>query len=194
MTIMPPSPKFILLSAGNSERMGTDKGLLNFHGIPWIIKQTKEAQVHCEELIVVANSQNISLYKTLLRHPKISFVLNPKAKSEIFDSIVLALKSTDFPVGAFLSPIDVPVSNSLVKKIKEIATTGMAAVPVYHQKKGHPVFLSHGLITRILSNEFSERRLDHILHHIEKDVVHIQTNEQSSILNFNTPEDWERIK
>jgi molybdenum cofactor cytidylyltransferase len=186
--------QFILLAAGNSSRMGTDKALLEFHGKTWIEHQALQIkQSECvERLILVDQPGKSFLYDRLMTHVaplgfQVHLAENKLQESQPFDSIRIGLEVVPRGQGCFISPVDVPLKSKLISQIwKQISADHQAVKPSYKHQGGHPIWLGPSAIEK-----FKEKpqRLDEFLAGLAVDYVDV--HDSRIRLNLNTPEEWQ---
>ncbi len=184
----------ILLAAGKSSRMGMPKGLVSFKNqtlLEFQIKRFAEAGGEYAFLILEKDqTQYHDFFKIIddqfeIAGIKITIITNDHTEWGPFYSLQLGLKSCG--ENALMTPIDSPLpSSGLINKI--IETTQLVALPLYQNKKGHPVFISMKFSSTLQKLSPNESRLDHILRDLDQ-LELIETEEQEVLLNLNTPSD-----
>jgi molybdenum cofactor cytidylyltransferase len=186
--------QFILLAAGSSSRMGTDKALLEFHGKTWIEHQALQIQKsECiERLILVDQPGKSFLYDRLMTHVaplgfQIHLAENKLKESQPFDSIRIGLEAVPRGEGCFISPVDVPLKSKLINQIWKQTDDGRQAVkPSYKHQGGHPIWLGPVAIEKFKDKP---QRLDEFLAGLTVDYVDV--HDSRIRLNLNTPEEWQ---
>lgn len=174
--------------------MGTDKALLEFHGQTWVEHQAAQIRASgcVEKLILVDQPGKSFLYERLMKHLDPSGFLfelaeNNQKDSQPFDSIRIGLSLVPEGHGSFISPVDVPLHQTILKLLwKECDAVKEAVKPSYHHQGGHPIWMSPKAIAKFKSHP---RRLDEFLAEIKVDFVEIQ--DERVRLNLNTPEEWQ---
>lgn len=186
--------QFILLAAGNSSRMGSDKALLEFHGKTWIEHQALQIQKSgcVDRLILVDQPGKSFLYDRLMAHVaplgfNIHLAENSKKESQPFESIHIGLEAVPKGEGCFISPIDVPLKSKLISQIWTGIQDGQQAVkPSYKHQGGHPIWLGPVAIEKFKDRP---RRLDEFFADLKVDYVDV--HDSRIRLNLNTPEEWQ---
>ena len=141
----------VIIAAGLSSRMGTFKPLLDFGNstvIETVIQTLQCADV--EKIIVVTGHCAETLEKQLSRYP-VTCVHNPYYKtSHMFDSALLGFQELYQKCYKILfSPADIPgYQPSTVQTLLE--SQSLLACPTYNEKKGHPLMMSHSVLTQLL--------------------------------------------
>lgn len=200
----------ILLAGGQSSRMGIPKGLVDYHGKPWLLEQLgrfetaggKEAVIvlgyHLERyferipwLRTTGNEELCPLNLT------VSVVVNQTPECGQFSSLQCAISvilGKDQP-GAFILPVDVPgplkavydrLSAALIHKINVV-------IPQYRSKGGHPVLLSRRFLGQLISLplESNEARLDLQIQGLSPErVARVRVSDAQVRLNINSSNDF----
>jgi len=185
---------FILLAAGNSSRMGTDKALLEFHGHTWVEHQAAQIRSSgcIEKLILVDQPGKTFLYDRLMSHVDptgflVEVAENNQKESQPYDSIRIGLEAVPKSHGCFISPVDVPLNRKLIAQLWQRCDPSKSAVkPSYHHQGGHPIWLSPETIAKFKAHP---RRMDEFL--AEQQVEFVEVHDSRIRLNLNTPEEWQ---
>ncbi len=191
----------IILAAGDSERMGIPKGILDYYGRPFLSRQIEcLAEIGFWEIIVVLGKDKDLYQEKILELNKTKITENPNPEEGQFSSIKYGLNEVleSHSSGVFILPLDVPCPNKEVWK--QIAFNlnlfdVSVLIPQYQGKKGHPVLLSEEFKNYLLSCDLNTR-LDHEIHKkINQGKARIiSVNDNNITLNINTPEEWEAFK
>jgi len=121
---------------------------------------------------------------------------NPHWEQGAFSSLQSGLSRViPCPAGALLLPVDVPgVSVDVFLRLLDPLHRAQgetsrpeAAVPVFRDRGGHPVWLSSRAIERVL-REPPTARLDHLLRALP--VARVEVSDPRVRINVNTPEEW----
>jgi len=190
----------VILAAGESKRMGTPKGLLDYKGKRFILSQVEKIQkMGLSKIIIVLGKSKEDYLQKAPEIKQYNIKTNPHPEKGIFSSIQIGLSGLSEDVfGVFILPVDVPCPQERVWKamLQNMKSSEVnVVVPSYEGKKGHPVLLSLGFIRYILACK-SDSRLDHEIHKQEKQqrVKIISVKDSTILLNLNTIEDWESFK
>lgn len=188
---------FILLAAGHGQRMGVNKALMSFQGEPWILFQLRQlAEIELTNIAIVTNpSSEAQLQSLLEKYPfPIQLLTNPDPSKGPFSSLQLAIAATSDD-SSFVSPIDVPLRVSTLKKLRQTWLQYNqldALIPAYKDHRGHPVILSADFQRRLLNmnQDDPHARLDFALKALPENKKRTLAIEDPFItLNLNTPED-----
>ncbi len=185
----------LILAAGNSSRMRTQKALLRFEDENTFLENTIETYIRfgVEQLGVVVSpllAQQIpTKIKSALRHPNVLLIINESPEKGRFSSIKLglsALKDCDY---CFLQNIDNPfIDQYLLNIIYEYKNKGGYTVPYFNDKGGHPILISNKIITYIKRTPDHNINLRHLLTLFQKVIVN--TGDHKILANINSPLDY----
>lgn len=199
------SPILILLAAGDSSRMGFPKGLLDYHGKPWILEQISRYQsVNKPKIIIVLGNDIQNYFEHINWFPKalntfydfnginIKILHNKNTELGAFSSLKWALSHTDKNSTILVQPIDVPLleNKNLATLIKVNKTI---VIPNCNAKNGHPVKLKPLFWNQLLNvNTIAKNaRLDFLIKESNlKDIYYLNVNDELIYSNMNTLNDW----
>lgn len=186
----------IILSAGNSSRMGTQKALLQFDENQTFIRKISETYLLAgiEQVIVVVNAElDVLIKKTISPlSEKIILVINAKPELGRFYSLQTGIKNLQPGNYCFFQNIDNPFTSA--KLLSELIIYKDAAdviMPAFRGKTGHPVLIGPSVIFKIFSEPDPGRRIDLFLK--KQNVKTIDTSDQNILVNINSQEDYLRL-
>ncbi len=181
----------VILSGGESRRMGSPKALLPYQGRPFLqhlLDITQHPKIEVRRVVLGAHTAAITASVRL--HPE-EIVINPEWEKGQLTSIHAALRSlpenTD---GMLLCLVDHPlVSANLVSEMIEkfYAARPPIVLPIYAGRRGHPVIFSSALYPELLAAPCHIGARAVVWAH-EQEILLIPTNEEGVILNLNDPE------
>ncbi|HNY10197.1 MAG TPA: nucleotidyltransferase family protein [Candidatus Wallbacteria bacterium] len=203
----------LVLAAGESSRMGTEKQLLTYRGRTFI-ERAIDGFIHAGiKSIAVVLGHKYELMKSRLKtsYPpailtmsdtEIIFAENASYKLGQFSSIrrgisaVCEKKSVDFYSGFMIQLIDRPtVEPETFKKLKEefLNSPKSIVIPSFEMHRGHPVCISSAYIGKILELADTSS-LREIINSNNEDIAYLNVCDPGIILNIDTPGEYEKIK
>ncbi|HEX8394861.1 MAG TPA: nucleotidyltransferase family protein [Longimicrobium sp.] len=143
----------IVLSAGQSRRMGEPKALLRAGGETFLARAVLALrQGGCDPVVVVTGPDEDAGARAIQAEARAlgaSVAVNPDPRSEQLDSLRIGLRALpDEAEGAAVSPVDIPdLSAGVVRRLVDaLRRTGAPiAVPVRDGKHGHPVLFGRAV-------------------------------------------------
>jgi len=185
----------IVLAAGRSRRMGTQKLLLPFRAstvIGHIVDQVLAGKV--EDTYVVVGSDEAAIAEALSDRA-VRLVRNPEPDAEMLTSVRRGLQAAPPECRAVLVVLgDQPgVSVELVDAlIGAYLTSGKGlVVPVYEGKRGHPLLLSMGYRDEVLTAH-DRVGLRGLLQAHPQDVLEVPASSSAATSDMDHPEDYVR--
>ena len=183
----------IILAAGESKRMKVPKMLLPFNGktmIEKVIENVIRSEVF--RILVVLGSYREEILGSI-SHLPVYHCFNENYRKGMLSSVQCGFKNLPADFEAVLVfPGDQPfiepeVINLIIKSYRE--TRNRIIVPVYVNKRGHPV-----LIDRIYADEINtleeNQGLRSLLELHPEDVLEVKTNSPGVLKDFDTKEDY----
>ena len=181
----------IILSAGESRRMGRPKALLACRGTTFLghlLRVTAHPAIGMRRVVLGAAADEI-LRATALA-PEVAVVNNEWQKGQL-SSIHAGLRS--LPEGAtdgvMLCPVDHPlISSHLVDLlVKAFRSQGKSIVmPTWQGHRGHPVIFAAKLYAELLAASADVGARAVVWEH-QSDIYELPTGEEGVVLNLNDP-------
>jgi len=202
---MPRSPSFaaVILAAGESSRMGTDKALL-----PWppsgagrvsrdtFLSAAIESFALSTDFVVIVAGKNEAAVAPVAYANAASVVINPDPDRGQFSSLQVGLhevlnRGRD---AAMITLVDrPPVSRATIQLLRDAFETApqnvWAIVPEFSGRHGHPILVGRELIEVFLQAPPSASARD-IEHRYQDRMQYIAVNDPFVALNINTPDDY----
>lgn len=183
----------IILSAGNSVRMGEHKALLRFDSDRNFIQKLTETYLLAgiEQVIAVVNSELFELINRskLTLSEKVLLVLNDNPESGRFYSLQTGVKCLKTGNSCFFQNTDNPfTSEELLKELILHKNEAEVIVPTFQNKAGHPVLISPLVLRGICDGIEYEVRIDAFLKKFTE--KKIEFSDSKILLNINTPDDY----
>lgn len=185
----------IVLAAGASARMGEPKALLKIGEKTFLqhIIDVLHSACILDNVIVLGNDA-VKIQNTLDWFQG-KVVINDNWQQGQLSSIIAGtnmLNGTDLH-GVMICPVDHPlISQSLLVDLLQTfwKSKKKIVLPVYNQKRGHPVIFSKELFDELkLAPMNIGARF--VVHQHSNDVAELVTTEEGVIQNIDTPEDYE---
>ncbi len=187
----------VILSGGASRRMGSPKALLDYQGRPFLehlLEITRHPQVGVRRVVLGAHAEPIAKSIALSAD---DIVVNADWQQGQLSSIQAAIRSlppdTD---GMLLCLVDHPlISAALVDQLiaEFYAAQKLIVLPVFEQRRGHPVIFSAALYDELLRASPATGARAVVWAH-GADVREVPTTEEGCVLNLNDPAAFERLK
>jgi CTP:molybdopterin cytidylyltransferase MocA len=187
----------VILSGGASRRMGSPKALLDYQGRPFLehlLEITRHPQVGVRRVVLGAHAEPIAKSIALTAD---DIVVNADWQQGQLSSIQAAIRSlppdTD---GMLLCLVDHPlISAALVDQLiaEFYAAQKLIVLPVFEQRRGHPVIFSAALYDELLRASPATGARAVVWAH-GADVREVPTTEEGCVLNLNDPAAFERLK
>jgi len=194
----------VILAAGDSTRMGTDKALL-----PWppgapgqasagtFLSAAIDSLSLFTEFVIVVAGKNISAIAPIVYAAGASLVINPEPARGQFSSLQVGLQEVlnRGRDAALVTLVDrPPVSAKTVQTLCDafaaaIARWKWAVVPQYAGKHGHPIALGREMIEVFLKAAPSSTARD-IEHQNSEHIEYVDLDDPFVIANINTPEEY----
>lgn len=183
----------IILSAGNSERMGGHKALLKFDSQKTFIQKITEVYLLAgiEQVIVVVNSELFKLINEsdLALSEKVQVVININPELGRFYSLQTGVKFLIPGNACFFQNVDNPfISEKLLNELIIHKDSADVIMPAYQKKSGHPVLISSLVVRKICEIRDHDSRIDFFLKGFE--VKNSETSDHTVLVNINSPEEY----
>ena len=202
-----PSFAGVILAAGESSRMGTDKALL-----PWppsAAGQTPSghtflsAAIHSFSLstdfIVVVAGKNEAALAPIVYANGASIVINPEPRRGQFSSLQVGLREllNRGRDAAVITLVDRPPARaatvqSLREAFEAAGNEVWAIVPEFSGKHGHPFLIGREMIEAFLHAPPTSTARD-IEHQHQDRIRYVAVDDPNVTLNINTPEDYANL-
>ncbi|MGN6735025.1 MAG: nucleotidyltransferase family protein [Candidatus Binatia bacterium] len=187
----------VVLSAGESSRMGRPKALLPIDGETFIerivvaLKQTRVGK------IIVILGHNASELQPKISHLPVEILINTDYKLGQLSSLQLAVRHLQLDRdcdGMLVHLVDHPyLTPALVQEMirRFYETKKRIIVPKFHGKRGHPVIFSRELFAELLSAPVDQGAKAVVNAH-RADTLEVETEEAGIALDIDTPELYEQ--
>lgn len=187
----------VVLAAGQGSRMGGGKLLLPL-GDATVIERTVQSLLFAsvKDLVVVVGVYGFAIERTLHKFP-IRFAVNPDPSSDMAESIRCGLKVLNpSEIEAFLIlPADMPLVSpetvsALIKSL--LGSDKSIVVPVFRNRRGHPVIFRAGLYERVL-NFHSPQGIRPLVHGDPSQVLLVEVEDEGVVADLDNWDDYRRL-
>lgn len=195
-----PSFCGVVLAAGASTRMGTDKALLPWADGTFLSGQVRALQPFTDLVIVVAGANAAAL--TPVVYAEAGFVaVNPQPELGQFSSLQIGLREVlnRGRDAAIIALVDrPPASRMTVAQLKarflDAYERGKwAVVPEFEGKHGHPIVVGRELIEAFLKAPATATARD-VEHEHQSRVEYVAVEDRLVVQNIDTPADYQAIR
>jgi molybdenum cofactor cytidylyltransferase len=183
----------VVLSAGESSRMGRPKALLPIDGqtfIEKIVAALKQAKL---EKIIVILGHNAPELEAKIAHLPVDILINADYKRGQLSSLQLAVRylQADLDCNGILVHLvdhpylDAALVEEMIRRFDE--SKSKIVVPNFHGKRGHPVIFSRELFPELLSAPMDQGAKTVVNAH-RAETLEIDTEEEGIAVDIDTPE------
>jgi molybdenum cofactor cytidylyltransferase len=188
----------VILSAGESSRMGRPKALLPIDGVRFIDKIITSLRLTRIGKIMVVLGHNAAEMRQKISDLQVDLVINPDYKQGQLSSLVAAIRSIETGDdaervdGILVHLVDHPYVNAdlvnlMIDRFYE--TKKLIVVPRYQNRRGHPVIFSRALFGELLAAPL-DRGAKAVVHAHREDTLEIDTTDEGAIIDIDTPEEY----
>jgi len=193
----------LILAAGESSRMGTDKALL-----PWppvegqsssqdtFLSAAIKSLAQSTDFVVVVAGGNESSFTPVVYAVGASIIANPNPSRGQFSSLQVGLREilNRGRDAAIITLVDrPPAAASTVQALREAFENTpnniWAVVPEFSGKHGHPFLAGREMIERFLREPVTGNARD-VEHRHHEHIQYVAVSDPFVALNINTPEDY----
>ncbi len=198
----------VILAAGESRRMGTDKALL-----PWppvtagqlpegtFLSAAIRSLMLSTDMVIVVAGKNAGTVAPIVYASGASLVVNPAPERGQFSSLQVGLREVlnQGRDAVVVTLVDrPPVSTTTVEKLctafgSAISRWKWAVVPQYEGRHGHPIVLAREMMEVFLKAPATANARD-IEHQHQEHIEYIDVDELLVTINVNTPEEYAALQ
>ena len=190
-----PTTGAIVLAAGKSRRMGTQKLLLPFAGrtmIGHVVAQVVASPVRHAVVVVGADRAAVS---AAVAGPGVAVVTNEDISGDMLSSIRCGLRALPAECDAVLVVLgDQPsVTPDLIARLTAAYAVGRGRiiVPAYDGRRGHPLLFAAAFREEVLAG-YDDLGLRGLLQAHERDVLEVPVADDGVVSDVDVPDDYRR--
>jgi len=188
----------VVLSAGESSRMGSPKALLPISGVPFIEEIVRALKGTKIDRIIVVLGHHAEEIQKRIAHLPVTFVVNRDYAKGQLSSLIVAIRSlaaektTEKVDGVLVHLVDHPfISPALVDHMIDrfYETKKLIVIPRCGGRRGHPVIFSSRLFPELLSAPL-EKGAKVVVHAHRDETLEIETDFAGVTIDIDTPEEY----
>ena len=186
----------VVLSAGESRRMGRPKALLPIDGSFFLERIVKSLQASKVAKILVVLGHNPGEIEAKIRHLPVTVLVNRDYAQGQLSSLIVAIRAleADKVDGMLVQLVDHPFvdperTNRMIERFYE--SNKLIVVPTFKGRRGHPVIFSSRLFGELLAAPLDQGAKS-VVHAHGADTLEIETDDEGVTLDIDTPEDYRR--
>ncbi len=181
----------LILAAGASRRMGRPKALLDYQGESFLDRLIGLLVPCCDDVVVVLGHHADEIRSSLRRAFEVRFTLNSEPTRGQLSSLQTGLAAIVADAVIF-TPLDCPsVAPATIAALAAAIRSGAdLVVPRYEGRHGHPVGISHALVTEILALSCGASAREVIHRHA---ALYLDAGDPGILLDVDDPADYRRL-
>jgi molybdenum cofactor cytidylyltransferase len=187
----------VVLSAGESSRMGRPKALLPIEGQNFIERIVGALTQSQADRLVVVLGHNADEMRRQIEHLPVEIVMNTDYKNGQLSSLQAAIRHIEKENrcdGMLVHLVDHPyidrrLVDLMIQRFYE--TKKLIVVPRHQQKRGHPVIFSRALFEELLSAP-ADQGAKAVVNAHRQETLEIEWQDEGITLDIDTPELYRR--
>src|SRR5579864_7225676 len=196
----------VILAAGESSRMGTDKATLPWPPSAGALNSTEtflsaaiQSLSGSTDFVLIVAGKNESMLTPVVYAQAASLVVNPDPTRGQFSSLRIGLQEVlnRGRDAAIVTLVDRPAANqATITRLKETFLAAdqrvWAVVPEYNGKHGHPIVIGREMISAFLDAPATStaREVEHLR---QEHILYVPVDDPLVAANVDTPEDFARL-
>ncbi|MDA0734206.1 MAG: nucleotidyltransferase family protein [Chloroflexi bacterium] len=186
----------ILLSAGESRRMGQLKALLPWQGASLLEHQVGALKAGgANRVIVVVGHQAERLRPLVAEIADVTCVLNPDYLTGKTTSIKAGINglAVNKPQTLLMLNVDQPRSAETIRLLLEAHQSApvLLTIPTFQGKGGHPIIIDGSLIDEILAIEEDTQGMKAVMQRHSEQTQRVAVESPEVLWDLNTPEQYQ---
>jgi molybdenum cofactor cytidylyltransferase len=183
----------VILSAGESSRMGRPKALLPIGRQTFIEKIVSALRQAGLENIIVILGHDAEAMRQKIAHLPVTILVNSEYRKGQLSSLRAAIRhllANDGCSGLLVHLVDHPyidaaLVNLLIERFEDSGK--LIAVPRFHGKRGHPVIFARSLFNELL-NAPEDQGAKAVVNAHRKETLEIETDDEGITIDIDTPD------
>ncbi len=182
----------IVLAAGLSSRMGEFKPLLPFDERPMLWRVIESLRNGGVASVIVVTGHRREEVETALRDLDVQCVFNPQfASGEMLSSVQTGVRALPNASDFLLALGDQPaVRPATIKVLLRQDREHKIVLPIYHERRGHPLCFHHSLAAEILALA-EEETLKTVVRRHAGQTLQVPVRDEAILHDVDTPADYE---
>jgi molybdenum cofactor cytidylyltransferase len=190
----------VVLSAGESSRMGRPKALLPIEGVSFIERIVMALRATQVEKIVVVLGHNAGELRQQISDLPVTILVNKNYKQGQLSSLLVALHYLDSTnvagdlEGILVHLVDHPyISASLVDLMIDRFRDSKKpiVIPSYKGRRGHPVIFARSLFAELLATPL-DQGAKAVVHAHGSETLLIDTEDEGVAVDIDTPDEYQK--
>ena len=191
-----PGITAVLLSAGESSRMGQPKPLLPWKGLPLVQYQVSSlAEAGASPIIVVLGPNPDDVAPFVIGADALQTVINTHFTEGKTTSILLGISQVSDDVdGILLLAVDQPRPAELVRQVIEehLRSGALITHPTYNGRGGHPIIFRGSLKQELLAITEDQQGIREVVSRHQEKIHTVAVDSPIIRIDLNTMDDYEK--
>jgi molybdenum cofactor cytidylyltransferase len=190
----------VILSAGESSRMGHPKALLPIDGVRFVEKIVSTLKSTDVGSIIVVLGHNAEEIRQKISDLPVTILINHDYKQGQLSSLQAAIRHLESSSegssvdGILVHLVDHPyisagLVNLMINRFYE--TKKLIVVPRFQGRRGHPVIFSRALFSELLAAGLDQGAKP-VVHAHRDETLEIDTEDKGVLIDIDTPEEYRR--
>jgi molybdenum cofactor cytidylyltransferase len=190
----------VILSAGESSRMGHPKALLPIDGVRFVEKIVATLKSTDVGSIIVVLGHNAEEIRQKISDLPVTILINHDYKQGQLSSLQAAIRHLESSSegssvdGILVHLVDHPyisagLVNLMINRFYE--TKKLIVVPRFQGRRGHPVIFSRALFSELLAAGLDQGAKP-VVHAHRDETLEIDTEDRGVLIDIDTPEEYRR--
>jgi molybdenum cofactor cytidylyltransferase len=181
----------IILAAGQSQRMGTPKALLQLNGESFLDTLIRKLQSQCHPVIVVLGANAPAIRSAT--NGSANFIVNAEYMQGMLTSLQCGLRALPEPcTHTVFTLVDHPDPAMQTVEAVTHAAPAPVVIPRFERRKGHPVRLSRLIISELLELRPPAKPTDVLYRHLQS-TLFLDLDDPGIVDDVDDPEEYSKL-